>query len=102
MRRRKRTVTGPPESEPGAWFGQLVRLLEAHGFAVQPGDTPHEYALAVSEELAQRPHATPLSSVPFEWAEAYYTIRFGGTPVAPERLAELEASLEALGHALRL
>ncbi len=96
--RREATVL---ESEPGRWYAQLLDVLAAHGFRPQSGDTPREFATAVSGELAQRSATSELAEVPIEWAEAYYQARFGDAPLSTERRAELEARLDALASVLK-
>jgi transglutaminase-like putative cysteine protease len=99
LRRRSAALASSP-SEPARWFGQLLSLLAAHGFAPQPGQTAREFAAAVAETLRDRPRAADLAGVPVEWAEAYYAARFGDVPVAPDRKAELEHRLSDLRRAL--
>ena len=68
--RRRTAVPAPASSEPGLWFEQLLRILAAHGHRPQPGETPREFAAAVSARLTGTP-AAALASVPVEWADAY-------------------------------
>jgi transglutaminase-like putative cysteine protease len=100
--RRRRPGPGiPPDPEPTRWFARLLGLLADHGFAAQPGETPREFAAGVSAVLARRTATAALATVPLDWAEAYYEVRFGGTPLAPDRRAELETRLDQLAAALR-
>jgi hypothetical protein len=98
-RRRRHRVPEPPPSEAARWFGRLLAVLAAHGYAPDPAETPREFAARVGDQLGYRT-AAALGGVPAEWAEAYYQERYGGVPVPAGRRAELETRLEELRQAL--
>jgi transglutaminase-like putative cysteine protease len=99
-RRRAAAPPSPPVTESGRWIDRLLALLAAHGFAIRPGETVREFATGTAQALHARGVPAALAGVPVEWAAAYYTTRFGGTPIPPDRLAELEDGLAALRRAL--
>jgi transglutaminase-like putative cysteine protease len=94
--RRRNFRTAPPTNPLGQWFGRLLALLAAHGFAPAPGETPREFAIRVSDTLRRNPAAGAVAEVPLDWVEAYYETRFGGRPPTPDRLAALDARLDDL------
>jgi transglutaminase-like putative cysteine protease len=100
LRRRAARAAAPPQGEPSRWFGQLLAVLAAHGFAPQLGQTAREFAAEVGEALRDRAGAAAVADVPTEWAEAYYAARFGDAPLEPDRKAELERRLADLRRAL--
>jgi hypothetical protein len=99
-RRRAAAPSTPPVTESGRWIDRLLALLAAHGFTVRPGETVREFATGTAQALHDRGVPASLADVPVEWAAAYYATRFGGTPISPDRLAELEDGLTALRRAL--
>lgn len=98
-RRAGATISEQPPAF-ASWFGQLLKLLAAHGYSPRPGQTPREFAADVAAGLRRRPATAPFAAVPAEWAETYYRERFGSMPVTPGRRAELDAGLDALRRAL--
>lgn len=99
-RRAVRRAAVEPPSDPARWFGQLLAVLAAHGFAPQPGQTAREFAESVGDSLRGRPPTAAVAAVPAEWADAYYAARFGDLPVSAERDTELERRLDDLRRAL--
>jgi Domain of unknown function (DUF4129) len=62
-------------------YAELLRLLERHGFARRPAQTPLEFASSVK---------TPtLARVVSEFTRIYASARFGGTPCDTLRLRHL-------------
>jgi transglutaminase-like putative cysteine protease len=98
--RRRRWPTGSHPAPEQRWFGRLLAVLAAHGFAPAPGETPREFATGVTESLRRSAATAGVAEVPLDWAEAYYESRFGGTAIAPDRLATLDARLRDLERAL--
>jgi protein-glutamine gamma-glutamyltransferase len=100
-RRATRYEAPAPDYPPQArWFADLMKVLVAHGFAPEPGQTAREFALAVAESLRERSETAGVARVPLDWSDAYYEARFGEHPVPPDRLAELERGLRELERAL--
>jgi transglutaminase-like putative cysteine protease len=82
------------------WLDPLLAVLARYGVTPEPGETPREFATRVSGALAARPGGVAVAGVPPAWVDAYYQERFGGTPVAAEGRASLDAGLVALRSAL--
>jgi hypothetical protein len=95
-----RAIRVEPPPPPARWFGKLAEVLAAHGIVPAPGETALEFARGAAFALRERPGCAAAAEVPLAWADAYYQDRFGGTPPTAERLAELEAGLDALRRAL--
>ncbi|HEY1191233.1 MAG TPA: transglutaminaseTgpA domain-containing protein, partial [Gemmata sp.] len=102
LRFRARGASEPPHQASAitAWFGELVAVLSAHGLALEPGETPLEYATRAADALQVRPGCAGAAAVPVAWAEAYYQDRFGGVPLTDPQRAALRTGLDALRAAL--
>jgi hypothetical protein len=87
----------PPETR---WFGRLLAVLAANGFAPRAGQTPREFAAAVANALRGQAATAAVAEVPVDWVEAYYESRFGSIPLSPDRLARLDTQLLELKQAL--
>jgi hypothetical protein len=62
-------------------YAELVRLLERHGFARQPAETPLEFASSVQAPM--------LAPAVHEFTSIYARARFGGAPCDTLRLRHL-------------
>jgi protein-glutamine gamma-glutamyltransferase len=82
------------------WFNRLLLLLEMYGFSVVTGQTLREFAAAVTDALRRSPQTAALAQVPLDLVEAYYEVRFGGTPLTPGQVGQLEAQFDSLQRAL--
>lgn len=83
-----------------AWLDPLLTELRRHGFTPETGETAREFAGRVRTALVARPATAAVAEVPMQWADGYYQERFGGTPLAPDRRAALDAGLVSLRAAL--
>lgn len=100
LRRRTGSQTDSGSHRAAAWFQRLANVLSKHGMEPKPGATPREFAQDAASQLGQHAATAPYAAVPIEWVDAYYRSRFGGTPLAKEELAELDAALGALEQTL--
>src|SRR5260370_34287741 len=66
---------------------ELLRLLERHGFARRPAETPLEFASSVK--------APPLAHAVGEFTRIYARARFGGAPCDTLRLRHLLAHIRS-------
>jgi len=81
-RRRSRTaafVTGRPDAI--LVYRRFLKAVAKRGFSPLPAQTPREFALALG--------GTSLAVAAVEFVAAYNALRFGGAPVAIERLQRL-------------
>ena len=97
---RRRRLPLAASTAEARWLDRLLAVLAAHGFILGRSETAREFAVRVADVLRQNPAAVPVAEVPLDWVEAYYQTRFGGHPLAPDRLAALDARLDDLKQAL--
>jgi hypothetical protein len=90
---RRHTTRSEPHAVAIGLYGQMLRLLEAHGFHKPPGSTPFEFARVVSREWRE---AAPFVQALTDW---YCQARFGPSATSPRELTlgdELLAGLRTM------
>ena len=83
-------------------------LFRRCGLEPTAGQTPREFAAAVSERFAAVPALAPLRAVPARLAELFYRVRYAGEALsaaddqeAARLIAQVEQALASLGKAAR-
>lgn len=99
VRRSIRPRVGRPGT-PAPRLRRLLAVLGRRGYHPDAGQTPREFAAAVSECLRRHPATAGDANLPLEYVEAYYAERFGGRPAAEAEWADREARLDRLARAL--
>ena len=99
-RRRQERLAGPRHTGVG-WYDRYLDVLAARGYPVPLGKTPREYAEAVAAAFRAAPATAALADLPVTLTEAFYAVRYAGTPSDAGREAALSAAVEEFAVALR-
>jgi transglutaminase-like putative cysteine protease len=83
------------------FYGRLEQLLKRHGIVRGPGETQHEFAMAVGGHLAESPATHLAAHLPGDIADAFYRVRFGHVPLDREQVENVERALLELESAFR-
>jgi hypothetical protein len=83
-----------------AFYRRLLRLLERHGLKRPAGQTPREFAMAVSGQFAASPELRAAAPLPRQVVEAFYRVRYGGRPLDKQEAQAVEQALSELEAAL--
>jgi protein-glutamine gamma-glutamyltransferase len=93
---------GPTDESAGLTAGilfyrRLAQMLAEFDIRRTPAETQNEFALRASRFLSGHGEQTQVvADVPSRIVDAFYMVRFGERDLDPEKLQELEASLDAL------
>ncbi len=82
------------------FYERFTRLLSREGLARGPSQTPGEFAVAASQELAGRLTTSGLDHVADNVATLFYRVRFGQQPLSADETARLNTLLSHLEAAL--
>ncbi|MEX0937383.1 MAG: DUF3488 and transglutaminase-like domain-containing protein [Pirellulales bacterium] len=83
-----------------AFNRRMLRLLERHGLKRPAGQTPLEFAMAVSGQFAASPELRAAAPLPRQLVEAFYRVRYGGRPLDKQEAQAVEQALSELEAAL--
>jgi hypothetical protein len=94
-----RAATGRPSMHV-VFYERLESLLKRQGLERSHGQTQREFAAAAGGRLADVPHLQPVAGIPRRVVEAFYRVRFGGTPLDSREEQAVEQALRDLESAL--
>lgn len=83
-----------------AFQRRLEELLATYRPARGAGETQREYALASAAQLRLSPTTEAVARVPLAVVQAFYRVRFGGTPLDSREAEAVEQGLDELAAAL--
>ena len=102
-----RRMRGTESTRDGAlrmrieFYEQFLKTVGAIGLAYGPEQTQREFATQVEQTLAPRLAPAGLLQLPSELTALYYRVRFGGSVLADDELADVRRQLEDFEACLR-